>query len=154
MRTSSSGVGHRKRKLKAMTRRIPAALRGRLEDEATFGLIELLEFEKKDWSEHVLSVASDRFERRLAQELGAFKSEVSKTLNEVAASIRQDTATARLEMLKWSFVFWLGQVAAVTGARQTGRAPEACRTAGTSQTEERKAFDTRVQPQIYSQLRI
>jgi hypothetical protein len=98
-----------------MTRRIPPALRGRLEDEATFGLIELLESERKDWSEHVLSVASDRFERRLAQELGAFKSDVSKTLNDVAAGIRQDTATARLEMLKWSFVFWIGQVAAVAG---------------------------------------
>ena len=87
----------------------------RLEDEATFGLVELLDSERKDWSEHVLSVASDRFERRLAQELGAFKSDVSKTLNEVAAGIRQDTATARLEMLKWSFVFWIGQVAAVAG---------------------------------------
>jgi hypothetical protein len=98
-----------------MTRRIPPALRGRLEDEATFGLVELLDSERKDWSEHVLSVASDRFERRLAQELGAFKSDVSKTLNDVAAGIRQDTAAARLEMLKWSFVFWIGQVAAVAG---------------------------------------
>jgi hypothetical protein len=98
-----------------MTRRIPPALRIRLEDDATFGLVELLDSERKDWSEHVLSVASDRFERRLAQELAAFKTDVSKTLNEVAAGIRQDTATARLEMLKWSFVFWIGQVAAVAG---------------------------------------
>ena len=98
-----------------MTRRIPAALRGRLEDDATFGLVELLDSERKDWSEHVLSVASDRFERRLAQELGAFKSDVSKALHDGLAGIRQDTATARLEMLKWSFVFWIGQVAAVAG---------------------------------------
>ena len=98
-----------------MSRRIPLALRGRLEDEATFGLIELLESERKDWSEHVLSVASDRFERRLAQELGAFKTEVSQALNDVATAIREETATAKLEMLKWSFVFWIGQVAAVAG---------------------------------------
>jgi len=98
-----------------MSRRIPPALRGRLEDEATFGLIELLESERKDWSEHVLSVASDRFERRLAQELGAFKTEVSQALNDVATAIREETATAKLEMLKWSFVFWIGQVAAVAG---------------------------------------
>ena len=98
-----------------MTRRIPPALRGSLEDEATFGLIELLDSERKDWSEHVLSVASDRFERRLAQELGDFKSDVSKALNDVAAAIREETATAKLEMLKWSFVFWIGQVAAVAG---------------------------------------
>ena len=98
-----------------MSRRIPAALRGRLEDDATFGLVELLDSERKDWSEHVLSVASDRFERRLAQELGAFKSEVSQALNQVATAIREETATAKLEMLKWSFVFWIGQVAAVAG---------------------------------------
>jgi hypothetical protein len=94
-----------------MSRRIPATLRSRLEDDATFGLVELLDSEKKDWSEHVLSVASDRFERRLAEELGAFRSEISKALHD----IRQDTATARLEMLKWSFVFWIGQVAAMAG---------------------------------------
>jgi len=98
-----------------MSRRIPPALRGRLEDEATFGLIELLESERKDWSEHVLSVASDRFERRLAQELGAFKTEVSQALSDVATTIREETATAKLEMLKWSFVFWIGQVATVAG---------------------------------------
>jgi len=109
------GFGRQKVRLNPMSRRIPPALRGRLEDEATFGLIELLESERKDWSEHVLSVASDRFERRLAQELGAFKTEVSQALNDVATAIREETATAKLEMLKWSFVFWIGQVAAVAG---------------------------------------
>ena len=98
-----------------MARRIPAALRGRLEDDATFGLVELLDSERKDWSEHVLSVASDRFERRLAQELGAFRVDISAALSEGLAAIRQETATARLEMLKWSFVFWIGQVAAIAG---------------------------------------
>ena len=98
-----------------MSRRIPAALRSLLEDDATFGLVELLDSDRKDWSEHVLSVASDRFERRLAQELGAFRADVSKALNDGLVGIRQDTATARLEMLKWSFVFWIGQVAAVAG---------------------------------------
>jgi hypothetical protein len=31
--------------------RVPAALRTRLGDDATFGLIEVLETERKDWSE-------------------------------------------------------------------------------------------------------
>jgi hypothetical protein len=98
-----------------MGRRIPAALRGRLEDDATFGLVELLDSERKEWSEHVLSVASDRFERRLAQELGAFRVDISAALSEGLTAIRQETATARLELLKWSFVFWIGQVAAIAG---------------------------------------
>jgi hypothetical protein len=98
-----------------MARRIPAALRTRLDDDATFGLVELLDSERKDWSEHVISVASDRFERRLAQELCAMRTDISKALNDQLTAIRQDTAVARLEMLKWSFVFWIGQVAAVAG---------------------------------------
>jgi hypothetical protein len=60
---------------------------------------------------HVLSVASDRFERQLAQDLGAFRAEFSDGLS----ALRQEMATGRLEMLKWSFVFWIGQVAAIAG---------------------------------------
>ena len=63
----------------------------------------------------MLGVASDRFERRLAQELGAFRTDISKALADGLAALRQETATGRLEMLKWSFVFWIGQVAAVAG---------------------------------------
>jgi hypothetical protein len=95
--------------------RIPAALRSHLDDDATFGLVELLDSERRDWSEHVLSMASDRFERRLAQELGLLRAEVSTALNDGLTAIRHETATARFEMLKWSFVFWIGQVAAIAG---------------------------------------
>jgi hypothetical protein len=87
-----------------MAGRVPAALRARLGDDATFGLIEVLESERKDWSEHVLSAAADRFERRLAEELSAFRKEIT-----------QELVTTRVDLLKWSFVFWIGQVAAMAG---------------------------------------
>jgi hypothetical protein len=80
--------------------RVPAALRGRLGDDATFGLIELLGSERKDWSAQVMSMAADRFERRLTEELSA---------------LRQDIAGVRVEWLKWSFAFWLGQIAVMAG---------------------------------------
>lgn len=83
-----------------MAGRIPAALRAHLGDDATFGLIELLETERKDWSHQMLSTATDRFDRRLAEEM---------------SSLRNEMATTRLDMLKWSFVFWIGQVAAMAG---------------------------------------
>ncbi len=87
-----------------MAGRVPAALRARLGDDATFGLIEVLESERKDWSEHVLSAAADRFERRLAEELSKLRQEIT-----------QELVTTRVDMLKWSFVFWIGQVAAMAG---------------------------------------
>src|SRR5260221_12995034 len=96
-----------------MAGRIPAALRARLEDEATFGLIEVLESERRDWSEQVFGMASDRFERRLAQELGLLRTDVSKALNDGLSAIRQKTATARIETPEWVVVFLDGAVGAV-----------------------------------------
>jgi regulation of enolase protein 1 (concanavalin A-like superfamily) len=91
--------------------RIPAALRTRIGDDATFGLIELLDTERKDWSEQVLSVAADKFERRLTEEISALRVE----LHDGLASVRQELVTSRVETLRWSFFFWVGQVAAMAG---------------------------------------
>ena len=85
-----------------MAGRIPAALRAHLGDDGTFGLIELLETERQDWSQQVLSTAADWFERRLAEELSSLRQ-----------GITQELVTTRVDMLKWSFVFWIGQVAAM-----------------------------------------
>lgn len=70
----------------------------------------------------MLTVASDRFERRLTEELAALRADFGRLLDEGLTGIRQematarlDMATARLDMLKWSFVFWIGQVAVFTG---------------------------------------
>jgi hypothetical protein len=94
-----------------MASRIPAALRTRLGDDATFGAIELLDAERKDWSEQVLSVAADRFERRLTEEIAGLRVE----LHEGLASVRHDIATTRVDWVKWSFVFWTGHLAAMAG---------------------------------------
>src|SRR4051812_18826683 len=91
--------------------RIPAAVRPKLGDDATFGLIELLDTEKKDWSEHVLLTASDRFERRLTHEVSLLRQDFSSALHEGLAAIRSEMATTKVEILRWSFVFWIGQVA-------------------------------------------
>ena len=60
-----------------MASRTPAALRKQLGDDATFGLIELLDAERKDWSDQVLSSAADRFERRLSEEVSALRVDTS-----------------------------------------------------------------------------
>ena len=91
--------------------RVPAALRTRLGDDATFGLIERIDSDRKEWSDHVLSVAADRFERRLTEEVSALREEVHDGL----MSLRQELATTRVEMLKWSFLFWIGEISVIAG---------------------------------------
>jgi hypothetical protein len=101
-------------------RRMPAALRNQIGEEGTFGLIELLDSEQKHWSDDVLNVAAERFERRLTEGISGLHEELRTALRDerLALSdglgvVRQEIATTRVELVKWSFLFWVGQVAAV-----------------------------------------
>ena len=93
-------------------RRVPATLRNQLGDEGTFGLVELLDSEHKQWSDHVLSVAAERFERRLTEEISALRDSLRGALHDGLNAVRQELSTNRVELLKRSFLFWVGQVAA------------------------------------------
>ena len=53
------------------------------------------------WAEHVLSIAAERFERRLAQEISGLEVRLTREMHAGFA-----------EMFKWSFLFWIGQFAA------------------------------------------
>lgn len=77
---------------------------------------------KREWTEHVLSLAADRFERRLTEELSALRVEIAQSqaglrqeLHEGLAAVRQELANVRVELLRWSFLFWLGQIGVVAG---------------------------------------
>jgi len=53
------------------------------------------------WSERVLSLSVERFERRLAQELADLRVALVREIHE-----------GKSETLKWVFLFWAGQLAA------------------------------------------
>ena len=79
--------------------------------------------------EQLLATVTDRFERRLSEEIGA----VRVTMIEQDSATRQDIAALRVDMteqfaaarihtearhqelLKWALIFWVGQAAAVAG---------------------------------------
>jgi hypothetical protein len=68
-----------------------------------------------EWKEDIVNAAADRFERRLATELSELQIELRTTMHRDLTDVRQELASTRIEMLKWSFVFWVGQVAAMAG---------------------------------------
>ena len=78
-------------------------LRAKLGGDGFLELRGLLDGEKKQWREEVLETAVDRFERRLSEELGRLRAELVKEI-----------AAARDELIKLSFLFWVGQLAAMT----------------------------------------
>ena len=71
---------------------VPVALRERLGHAASSSLVDMLgEAQTK---------AVGSFENRLGLEV---------------STLRLDIANLRAELLKWSFLFWIGQLAAITG---------------------------------------
>ena len=97
------------------TNSISPALRDCLGHEATLGLLELVESISAEERDRMLNVAADRFERRLAEELGGLRVALVREIHET-----------RVETLKWGFAFWIGQVAVMGGLlafmfRVTGR---------------------------------
>jgi hypothetical protein len=67
----------------------------------------------EEWSEHVLSLAGERFERRLVQEIAGLELRLRQEMHDGFTSVRKEMSELRAETLKWSFVFWIGQLAAI-----------------------------------------
>ena len=57
-----------------------------------------------------MDTASDRFERRLVEETGRLRVDMAGLEGRLVARI----AEARHDVLKWSLVFWIGQVITLT----------------------------------------
>jgi hypothetical protein len=104
---------------------VPAALRERLGPNATTGLLQVFDLERRTWSDDVLSISAERFERRLVetiahseaalrQEIGQLEVRLQQELSQMEVRILREMATGRVDLLKWSFVFWIGQVVAVS----------------------------------------
>jgi hypothetical protein len=71
------------------------ALRKMAGDDGLLELHGLLESAQTDWKEDVFNTASDRFERRLS---------------EGVAGLRGEMTQMHSSLLRWMFVFWIGQL--------------------------------------------
>jgi hypothetical protein len=84
--------------------RVSSALRDRLGHDATVGLLELVESDHAEREERVLSIAVERFERRLAEEVADLRVALVREIHET-----------RSETIKWAFLFWVTQASAFVG---------------------------------------
>src|SRR5262249_54137655 len=106
----------RSRKADVMERtRVSLALRERLGAAGGAGLQEFVDHELIRVEERVLNLAVERFERRLVTEAAGLRVELTTKMMDGFSAIRQELATNRVEALRWSFLFWVGQVAAMVG---------------------------------------
>lgn len=132
---ASSSERSRKDARSCSSRRVPQVLRETLGDEATGALVDMFDSAGREWRGDVLTV--ERFERRLTAEASQIRIEMGqmgvKLREEMAhmeARIRQDMgkmgadlrveihaecSRTRVEIVRWSFLFWIGQVAVMAG---------------------------------------
>ena len=111
------------------------ALREKLGDDGMAGLHAVVNEAGRQWKDEVLTVTGERFERRLAEEIGglridmakefaSLRIEMAKEFGAVRSEMAAEFADVRKEMavgfaqthtslLKWSFLFWVGQLAAM-----------------------------------------
>ena len=75
---------------------VPGALKEKLADAVSDGLGMMFAEAHK--------IAVESFERRLAEETMKLREE-----------LRLDMANLKFDVVKWNFVFWIGQLAAMTG---------------------------------------
>jgi hypothetical protein len=121
---------------------VPGVLQERLGVEASGGLVQLFNDAQMEWSGQVLNLAAERFERRLVEETSKLRVEMAQGFAAVRGEMAAQGAQLRVEMaqgfaaargematqgatlndkidsvrfdlVKWMFLFWIGQVGAV-----------------------------------------
>ena len=75
-------------------------LREKLGEEATDALVALINEASGTSKKDTIEVVGERFEHRLAEEIG---------------KLRTDMAGLRANLIQWMFLFWVGQIGALTG---------------------------------------
>lgn len=73
---------------------VPSALRERLGEPATAGLLELLNHTRREWADDVLGVSTDRYERRLTEESSLLRVEMGQGF----AAVREEMANQRASL--------------------------------------------------------
>jgi hypothetical protein len=81
-----------------------AVLRERLGEDGIACLVSMLEETSQEVKEEVVTSVSDRYERRLTEECGALRLEMTKGFAKVETTL-----------VKWCFIFWIGQAVAFAG---------------------------------------
>ena len=89
--------------------RVSVALRERLGDEASQDLEEFAEGVSNQGSKQMLEAATERFDNRLSSVAADLRLDMAG----LRVEMQKGFAELRVELLRWSFFFWIGQVVAV-----------------------------------------
>ncbi len=97
-------------------------LKDKLGDEAVDSLVRLINQTQSDQKAEVVELVGEKFEHRLGEEIGKVSLVISETekrldnrVTEEIGNVRVEAARNHASLIKWMFIFWVGQVAALLG---------------------------------------
>jgi hypothetical protein len=90
---------------------VPEILMERLGDKGARALADMLHASNRVRQDDVLEKTAERFERRLVEETSKLRVDMAQLRTDLHGEI----VSSRFELIKWNFVFWIGQVVALAG---------------------------------------
>ncbi len=101
---------------------VPRALRQQLGDDGADDLVDLINRATEDAKEDTLVLAEEKYERRLSEEMAVVNRNITevetrldKRITEVETRLQTQLAETKSELIRWMFIFWVGQLAAMLG---------------------------------------
>ena len=85
---------------------VPPPIREKLGDAASDGLVMMFA--------EAHSLATERFERRLVEVTAGFERRLNEEISKLRLAMVEQMAQLRFDVVKWNFLFWIGQLAAMT----------------------------------------
>jgi hypothetical protein len=86
-------------------------LRERLGDDGVDALVDLINQALIEQKNGVIAFVEEKFERRLSEEI----SKLEVKLVERISSVESKISEVKADLIKWMFIFWVGQVAVILG---------------------------------------
>ena len=90
---------------------IERPLREKLGDEAVDSLVNLINKSLAEQKNDVIKLVEDKFERRLSEEIAGLE---VRLMEKISAEGRK-SAEYKADIIKWMFIFWVGQVGVILG---------------------------------------
>jgi len=101
---------------------VPRVLRQKLGEDGTDSLIELFNKSNEKQRQDVLVFVEEKFERRLTEENSKINqriieetSKINQRITEENSRLHQKISETKADIIKWMFIFWLGQIGALLG---------------------------------------
>ena len=89
---------------------IPKVLRDKLTDEGADALVQIFDKVESETHKVTLEVAEERIEGQLAKVEGNREAKIAQS----SAALETKMANMRADLIRWMFIFWVGQVGTIT----------------------------------------